>query len=89
MKAIAIVDLPDDALEWGDGEWIIDDMGAIRYSEDNAWVHYKDIKYFPLKPVPERKEMTDIVLKGHTGELLEARYDGFNACLQEILGEEE
>lgn len=42
-----------------------------------------------LVPVPERKEMTDIVLKGHTGELLEARYDGFNACLEQILGEEE
>ena len=50
---IAIVELPDDAEEWGDGIWIIDGEGGIRYREDNAWMHYKDIEEIKLRPMPD------------------------------------
>ena len=89
MKAIAIVELPDDAFEleaWGDGKWIITDEGEIRYLEDeNSWLHYKDIDVdgIELKPMPEKKETFDGRL---TYDKL-AEYIVYNKCIEEILGE--
>ena len=62
MKVVAIVELPDDAFDdeaWGDGKWIIDDEGAIRYLEDgNCWMHYKDIDVdgIELRPYLAKKK---------------------------------
>lgn len=41
-----------------------------------------------LIPMPQRKN-EEIVIKGHTGEIAEAYQDGWNACIDEILGETE
>lgn len=59
MKAIAIVELPDDAFDEYD-TWIIDDEGEIRYLDDGAWMHYKDIDAngIELRPLPEKQKLT-------------------------------
>lgn len=97
MKAIAIVELPDDAFDdeaWGDGKWIIDDEGAIRYKEDDAWMHYKDIDVdgIELRPLPEKVDFISSFPEDPydwTFLYLEAKgyEEGWNACLDEILGE--
>ena len=88
MKAMAIVELPDDAFDdeaWGDGKWIIDDEGAIRYKEDDAWMHYKniDVDGIELRPLPEMVKVSD---DAYVSDYLD--FDlGWNACLDEITGE--
>lgn len=98
MKAIAIVEIPDDAFDdeaWGDGKWMIDDEGAIRYLEDgNCWMHYKDIECdgIELRPMPPSSEENGRYVreKCFTESLSENYLDyecGWDACLDEILGE--
>jgi len=93
MKAIAIIELPDDAFEyeaWGDGKWEIDDEGCIRYLEDgNAWCHYKDIDIdgIELKPMPEKMDVEKI--RNLYGDEQATCAIGYNACLDEITGETE
>lgn len=89
MKAIAIVELPDDAFEWG-GKWMIDDKGAIRYN----WMHYKDIDAYgiELRPLPKKAEMTDDwrvsdLIETESGRMARCYFKGYNACLKEITGE--
>ena len=94
MKYFAIVDLPDDAPEWGDGKWIIDDEGSIRYLEDdNCWMHYKDFgpEGIELKPLPDYVEPIheDDCWEKPTNSWLNGERTGWNECLDEILGENE
>lgn len=86
MKYIAIVDLPDDADEWGDGKWIITGEGEIRYrKDDNVWCLYSDIKDYgiELKPLPEMQQ------KDNSNDINFGYELGWDACLDEILGETE
>lgn len=94
MEAIAIVELPIDAFDndgsWGDGKWMIDDEGAIRYLDDNVWVHYKDIGGIELRPMPEKLDIHSWFEKYHSGgdvETRDAKCYGWNKCLDELLGE--
>lgn len=92
MKAIAIVELPDDVFDdesWGDGEWMIDDEGAIRYKEDNAWLHYKDIDIdgIELRPMPEKMDVEKT--RKLYGDDQATCAIGYNVCIKDILGETE
>ena len=94
MKAIAIVELPNDAFDdeaWGDGKWIIDDEGSIRYKEDDAWMHYKDIDVdgIELRPMPKRmSEVTPNTDWEQSATIYsQGLHDGWNMCLEETLGE--
>jgi hypothetical protein len=94
MKAIAMVELPDDAFDdetWGDGKWMIDDEGAIRYKEDDAWMHYKDIDGIELRPLPEMKEETVMFqTSNYDVDWYEDSYAvAYNDCLRDVLGETE
>ena len=84
MKAIVLVDIPDDCEEYGSGDWYItgDDLN-IRYEEDGALMHYKNIKddMLELKPMP--KELDPGISDDYVNYC-----QGFNDCLDEILGEE-
>ena len=87
MKYIAIVDLPDDAPEYV--EWHIDDEGSIRYLEDeNCWMHYKDIDVdgIRLVPLPEKKISASDFFKWNANDWY---HEGWNDCIDEILGETE
>jgi hypothetical protein len=97
MKAIAIVELPDDAFDdeaWGDGKWMIDDLGTIRYMEDDAWMYYEDIDVggIELRPLPQKKNA--IIHQGEINKEIPIEFlekvanQGYNACIDEILGEE-
>lgn len=99
MKAIAIIEIPDD----GKGKWYID--GMIRYTEDESLMKKFDAEMIPLKPMPQKKVVTvkriedihsysitevadkisaKIILK--TNEVFAL---GWNECLAEITGETE
>ena len=86
MKAILVVDIPDE-LEYE--ELYFD--GEIRYTSefDKGYVFLKETGRCLLKPMPQKKNKKDIVIKGKTAEILEARFEGWNDCLDEILGEEQ
>lgn len=92
MKAVLVVDIPDDYDEYGSGDWYIipNDYGdelSIVYEEDGALMHYRDIgDEAQLKPLPQKIDISE-------EELYEKQYmcfeGGWNACIDEILGEEE
>ena len=88
MKAILIVDIPDDYDEYGNGDWyIIGDDLRIVYEEDGALTHYKFIDYdiAHLKPLSQHMTMKNVVDSDYN----EAFIDGFNYCIDEITGEKE
>jgi hypothetical protein len=96
MKAIAIVELPNDAFDdeaWGDGKWIIDDLGIIRYMKDDAWMFFKDIDVdgIELRPLPEMKEETVMFqTSNYDVDWYEDSYAvAYNDCLRDVLGETE
>lgn len=94
MKAILIVDVPDD---WRCTEWCIE--GELRgKNEDGEWIFCNEIVEAPLKPMPEPiyvevNGFDDIMHTEFSIENLSAkiRLDtdkifslGWNACLKEI-----
>ena len=90
MKAVLVVDIPDDYDEYGIGDWYIipneyGDELSIVYEEDGALIHYRDIDDMAqLKPMPEKKNPLDDCGMFHGKGI-----QGWNACIDEILGEEE
>lgn len=94
MKVIAMVEIPDDAFDdeaWGDGKWMIDDEGAIRYKEDDAWMHYKDIDVdgIELRPLPQKNkyDVEKYATVDYENAVTLGHYfnKGWNACLDEIM----
>lgn len=84
MKVTLIVDVPD---KRGNGDWyVIGDNLRIVYDDYGSLKNYKDIDddIAELKPLPNFKYMS---LKDEHDDLTFQM--GWNACLDEILGEEE
>ena len=77
MKAIAIVELPDDAFD--KGRWYLD---KIYYIEKESLFDDYANEMWELKPLPQKVELD-------MNEYYEGMADGWNACLDEILGETE
>ena len=91
MKAILVVDIPDDYEEYGSGDWYVisDDDLRIVYEEDGALINYKyiDDDIAQLKPMPQKEsEKRREEIEDWTGLIYS---QGWNACIDEILGEEE
>ena len=86
MKAILVIDIPDDI--WANKE---EDLGM--YAEvwskriDDGWCgeYYAD----SLKPIPQKKKLDEDLFLSKNFELEYVRFDGYNKCIDEILGEEE
>lgn len=86
MKAILVIDIPDDI--WANKE---EDMGM--YAEvwskriDDGWCgeYYAD----SLKPMPQKKEDASDFLSSITIAVLKGFNEGYNTCIDEILGAEE
>ena len=90
MKAILVVDIPDDYKEYGSGDWYVisDDDLRIVYEEDGALINFKyiDDDMAQLKPMPERINLLNI----DTNNLLDLGYmHGRNDLINQIEGEEE
>ena len=64
MKAILIIDIPDDYDEYGSGDWYVvgDDDLRVVYEEDGALKTYKyiDDDMAQLKPLPQKKKVREI-----------------------------
>lgn len=84
MKAIAIVELPDDAFD--KGRWY---MEKICYIEKESLFEDYAYEMWELKPLPQQR--TKIVTEnGKEPSLVTVAYlKGWNDCLDEILGETE
>ena len=91
MKAILVVDIPDDYEEYGSGDWyVIGDDLRIVYEEDGIFWNYKyiDGDIAQLKPMPEKVETPKIIQEQIDGwHKLAGEYIGYNKCIDEILGE--
>lgn len=87
MKAIAIVELPDDAFD--NGRWYLD---KIVYTEKESLFDDYAMEMWELKPLPTRMPMNDEAefylgyMNGKTKYL--GFNEGYNACLEDILGGE-
>lgn len=85
MKAIAIVELPDDAFD--KGKWYLD---KIYYTEKESLFDDYALEMWELKPLPKEEESADEVVElGSYNEGYGNGYecgfaDGWNACLKEI-----
>lgn len=83
MKAILVIDIPDDI--WANKE---DDLGV--YIElwskriDDGWCAEYTIDN--LKPLPQKKEITEAMIWNTKYESQASYYGGFNDCVDEILG---
>lgn len=84
MKAIAIIDLPDDAFE--KGNWYVD--GEIRYTENEPLMKKFDNNMISLKPLPKKPNPVDMGLESYIkpsdAEKWEFYCIGFNDALKEI-----
>lgn len=77
MKAVLVIDLPDDIN--------VDDVGISYIVQQWSGLPVKaQVEHIPLKPLPKKAE----IVKGVNG-FQEIYNDGWNACLEEITGETE
>lgn len=89
MKAILVVDIPDEMCDDYDEWYLVSyDEIQLRYEEDGALMHYKDLGMnLELKPMPEKKEVkTDFIGVGDY-DFDDIYNAGFNGCIDEIEGE--
>ena len=94
MKAILVVDIPDDYDEYGSGDWyVIGDDLMIVYEEDGGLLHYKDIDddMAQLKPMPyiSQKRINDLKKWGWSEQEILMYEEGFDYCVDKISGGEE
>lgn len=87
MKAIAIVELPDDAFD--KGRWYLD---KIYYTEKESLFDNYANEMWEVKPLPEECDDAIEIYNAH-GEVdcyqLTDYARGYNACLEDIIGKEE
>ena len=82
MKMIAIIDVPD-----GEGKWYID--GEIHYTENESLMKKFDADMIPLKPMPQEQDIYEIGMDEEDTNAKRQWNKGWNACLEEIVGETE
>ena len=87
MKALAIVKLPDCCYHCKfniiDGDVHDCYICHKKFERDNQMIRQE---WCPLKPMPEKKKTLDALDDIYAGSGFER---GYNACIDEILGEEE
>lgn len=84
MKAIMIVDMPDDA----DLSEFSSVLTVLKVTEKGYDEEYSKRFYCPLKPMPQKSSFVG-VKKGTIGYEDSIRADGWNACIDAILGEQD
>ena len=80
MKAIAIVELPDDAFD--KGRWYLD---KFVYTEKESLFDDYANDMWELKPLPSKLDAYGYLDVGNEDGLYEK---GWNACLDEIIGKQ-
>ena len=95
MKAILVVDIPDDYQEYGDWYVIGADLRIV-YEEDGALMNYKyiDDDMPQLKPMPlklaenfgSNAPTNTYIMNGTERQYLDMFAVGYNRCIDEIVG---
>lgn len=85
-KYLLIIDVNDELLEDYENFYVDYDLRAERKNE-NVNESIKYVEGCPLKPIPEKRHNNggDRIIGFYDSEF----DDGYNACLEEILGEED
>lgn len=85
MKSILVMDMPKSCFSCNmcnsNDECILQDEDA-NFKAYDSWEELR--KGCPLKPMIEKKDRNKVV-----GDYLRGRCDGYNACIDEILGDKE
>ena len=84
-KAVLVIDVPTDCFMC---PCFCDETWRCCATEIDEEVHDGRPKWCPLKPLSQKQELKKGWLKDGE-EILEAYINGYNACLDEILGETE
>lgn len=86
MKAILVIDMPECCCACD----YCNSFGMCKYAGNVEDAFYRGLRYIkcPLKPIPQKKELEE---SGNSliDDCKEYYIDGWNDCLDEILGEEE
>ena len=89
MKAILIVDIPEEFENRG--PYFVE--GTLFYHiDDNPYTNYCyafNIGKTKLKPLPQKKILDEELFMSGNFRLIQARFTGWNDCIDEILGETE
>ena len=85
MKAILVIDIPDD-LKYEDLYF----DGEIRYTSefDRGYVFLKETGRCLLKPMPQERDIFEQGYDEEDTRDISQWNKGYNACIDEILGEE-
>lgn len=93
MKAILMVDIPDDYQEYGSGKWYIKgDLLRIGYEEKKGSFIGKKLienEMVQLNPLPQARDEHCRYDNWGLESIINAEHRGFNKCLHEITGETE
>lgn len=83
MKAILVIDINDELLEDYENFYVDYDLRAER-KNDNVTESIRYVENCPLKPMPQKKEVKNILQ--YSGLVEQYRKEGWNDCIDEILG---
>ena len=90
MKAILLIDIPDDVYDCYQN-WSVtsNDEIELRYEEDGSLMHFMNLGMnLELKPMPEKKELNEFKYRMLVnGEQIFSEDIGYNKCIDEILGD--
>lgn len=91
MKAILVMDMPKSCCSCNmcnsNDECILQDEDA-NFKASDSWEELR--KGCPLKPMPDKAEVSDCDELCDTDDWYDSGYaDGYNACIDEILGDKE
>lgn len=82
MKAVLVIDMPNEC-----DECPLQD-GEKCYARQD-WISTISNWKCPLKPLPQKKVLDEELFMTGNFRLVNARFTGWNDCIDEILGEEE
>ena len=88
MKAILIIDIPDDLIDDYENFYVDYDLRGER-KDINVNESIKYVEDCPLKPIPKKRREPGEKLKNNNSSIYygDCRFvDGWNACIDEILG---
>lgn len=87
-KAILVIDIPNLESHEIDSYDMVADL-KVRSLVLGGERYDFELKNVIIKPLPQKKEITEAMIWNTKYESTASYYGGFNACLGEILGEKE
>ena len=87
MKAILVIDMPECCCACD----YCNEFGICKYVGNVHDAFYRGLRYIkcPLKPMPEKKILDEELFMSGNFRLIQARFTGWNDCIDTITGETE